>query len=97
MQKRETLDRMREALPGAAEGVSPSELGDDDLRSELEHIYATRRDTFFDGSTQALERHTERMLELEAEYARRFPRETEPDPQRTRAGARERDGHDGDG
>jgi len=70
------------------QGVSPSELEDDDLRQELEQLYQTREDTFLNGSEQALEEHTHRMFELEKEYLERFPRETRPAAQRTREGAR---------
>ncbi|HEX8862883.1 MAG TPA: DUF6158 family protein, partial [Actinomycetes bacterium] len=53
--------------------------------------------TFFNGSRQALLNHTERMLELEREYTSRFPKETEPDPQRTRKGSREHAGQPTEG
>ena len=36
--------------------------------------------------------HTERMLALEEEYARRFPDRTRPDALRTREGSRKADG-----
>jgi hypothetical protein len=36
---------------------------------ELRYLYATREETFFHGSRQALLNHTERMLELEREYS----------------------------
>lgn len=67
-------------------GVPAGELRDAELERELRHLYETRADTFFDGSAQALRTHTDRMLELEREYATRHPRETEPDPRRTRRG-----------
>ena len=69
-------------------GVSPSKLEDEELRQELDQLYRTREDTFLNGSEQALEEHTHRMFELENEYLKRFPRETRPAAQRTRAGAR---------
>jgi hypothetical protein len=56
---------------------------------ELAALHRTRHDTFRHGSAHALERHTERMRELEEEYLRRFP-EREIDPERERAGARQR-------
>ena len=68
-------------------GVPAADLGDDDLNRELEHLHETRHDTFLNGSQHALQHHTERMLELEGEYRRRFPDET-PDDLRTRAGSR---------
>jgi hypothetical protein len=73
-------------------GVPPQALEDEDLRRELAHLHATRHDTLLDGSESALEAHTERMLALEREFLRRFPQESAPDPQRTRAGSRENAG-----
>jgi len=64
-------------------GIPASELDDDDLRRELQHLHETRHDTFVNGSKHALEHHTQRTQELEAEYRRRFPYET-PDDLRTR-------------
>ena len=75
-----------------ATGVRASELEDSTLERELEHLHETRHETFMNGSADALEEHTERMLELEQEYARRFPQRTAPDRLRTREGSRERDG-----
>lgn len=71
-------------------GVAAADLTDEELERELRHLYDTREETFFNGSASALRTHTDRMLELEREYASRFPRETEPDPERTRRGARAR-------
>jgi hypothetical protein len=48
----------------------------------------TREGTFFHGSRQALLNHTERMLQLEREYASRFPERTKADALRTRKGSR---------
>jgi hypothetical protein len=73
-------------------GVRPAELDDDDLRREMTHLHETRHDTVLGGSEDALEAHTRRMLELEAEFLRRFPAEGAPDPRRTRAGSREEAG-----
>jgi hypothetical protein len=70
-------------------GIDPSELGDDDLRREVLHLHETRHDTLLGGSESALEAHTKRMLALEQEFLRRFPEDSAPDPQRTRAGSRE--------
>jgi hypothetical protein len=72
--------------------VPGRELDDSELERELEHLHETRHETFLNGSGDALEAHTERMLELEQEYARRFPQRTAPDALRTREGSRERDG-----
>ena len=73
-----------------AEGIPAEQLEDDDLKRELHHLYETREDTFFNGTGDAYEIHTERMLELEQEFAKRRPDETKADPARTREGARAR-------
>ncbi|WP_344075967.1 DUF6158 family protein [Luedemannella helvata] len=79
-------------LPAATDGGIPAEQLDElDLRRELEQLHRTRNDTFLHGSDQALQRHTERTAELEAEYLRRHP-EREVDEDRLRSGARSRDG-----
>ena len=71
-------------------GIPAEQLEDEDLKRELRHLYETREDTFFNGSGDAYEVHTERMLELEQVYAKRHPEETKADPARTRTGARAR-------
>jgi hypothetical protein len=73
-------------------GIPAPELDDVELERELRHLHQTREETFFNGSAQALDMHTKRMLEMEAEYARRFPDRTEPEAARTREGSRERAG-----
>ena len=73
-------------------GVPATELDDADLERELTHLHETRHETFMNGSDDALQAHTERMLELEGEYVRRFPDRTSADPLRTREGSREMDG-----
>jgi hypothetical protein len=70
-------------------GVPPSQLSEQDLRRELEHMHETRHTTFLHGSHDALDVHTWRTAELEAEYLRRFPAR-EVDPSRLRDGARQR-------
>jgi hypothetical protein len=47
-----------------------------------------REEIFFHGTRQALLNHAERMLQLEREYANRFPERTKADALRTRKGAR---------
>lgn len=69
-------------------GLDPRRLDDEALERELRYLYSTREETFFHGSRQALLNHTERMLELEREYANRFPEQTEADALRTRKGSR---------
>ena len=75
-------------------GIDPAALDDDDLRRELKHLHETRHETVLGGSEDALEHHTRRMLDLEAEFLRRFPQEGAPDPLRTRAGSRREAGQD---
>ena len=70
-------------------GVPPSKLSEQDLRRELEHVHSTRHETFLHGSHDALDAHTWRTAELEAEFLRRFPAR-EVDPSRLRDGARRR-------
>jgi hypothetical protein len=69
-------------------GVDPHRLDDQALERELRYLYATREETFFHGTRQALLNHTERMFQLEREYARRFPERTRADALRTRKGSR---------
>jgi len=73
-------------------GIPAPELDDSALERELEQLHDTRHETFLNGSADALKVHTDRMLELEQEYAQRFPQDTKPSPLRTREGSRERDG-----
>jgi hypothetical protein len=70
-------------------GVPATELNDEDLERELLQLYRTREETFLTGSADALRTHTDRMLELEHEFASRFPEKVRPDRRRTRRGARE--------
>ncbi len=75
-------------------GIPPSELDDETLSREMDHLHETRGRTVRTGSEDALQAHTERMLALEAEWLRRFPDEGAPDPLRTRSGSREAAGQD---
>jgi Family of unknown function (DUF6158) len=75
-------------------GIEATDLSDEDLRRELAHLHRTRHDTVLDGSHDALEMHTRRMLSLEQEFLRRLPEEGSPDPRRTRAGSREAAGQE---
>ncbi len=74
---------------GTGDGVPPTALDDDDLIRELGSVHRTRNDALRHGSAHALEHHTQRMDQLEAEYLNRLP-VREVDPQRERDGARER-------
>jgi Family of unknown function (DUF6158) len=62
------------------------------MERELRYLYATPEETFFHGTRQALLNHTDRMLQLEREYASRFPERTRADAPRTRKGFRLRAG-----
>jgi hypothetical protein len=85
-----SLDRAARKPPRRGpRGISPRDLSDDDLTRELTQLYSTRDDTLRHGSEQALDRHTSRTEELEAEYLRRFP-DREVDAERLREGARQR-------
>jgi hypothetical protein len=75
-----------------ARGLPARELADADLEREVTHLQETRHATFLNGSADSLKAHTERMLELEAEYLRRFPADATPDPLRMRDTSRELDG-----
>jgi len=75
-------------------GIPASELDDETLTREMDHLHETRGRTVRDGSEDALEAHTRRMLELESEWVRRFPDAAAPDPARTRAGSRSSAGQD---
>ena len=77
-----------------ARGVPAGELDDGDLEREVSHLHDTRHQTFLGGSADALKAHTERMLELESEFLRRFPQSAKPDPLRMRDTSRELDGRD---
>jgi hypothetical protein len=69
------------------EGDPAAALDDDDLLRELASVHRTRNDALRHGSAHALDHHTQRMDELEAEYRNRVP-EREVDPERERSGAR---------
>jgi Family of unknown function (DUF6158) len=78
-------------MPADGFGVDPADLAEDDLMRELAMLHFTRHATFLHGSDDALEAHTRRTAELEAEYLRRHPGR-DVDPQRLRDGARLRAG-----
>ena len=81
-------------MPSRSDGIPAQDLDEATLKQELKHLYETREETFFNGTPQQLETHTDRMLELEREFLTRRPDEAEPEPERTRAGARARAGQD---
>ncbi|MCU1675843.1 MAG: hypothetical protein JWM93_601 [Frankiales bacterium] len=69
-------------------GIRATELSDEDLLREVSHLHETRHDTFLNGSSSALRNHTDRMLELEQEYAHRHPDAVTPDAARMRESSR---------
>jgi hypothetical protein len=64
-------------------GIDPAALSDEELMRELSRVHSTRNDALRHGSEAALDNHTRRTDELEAEYLKRFPRR-EIDPSRLR-------------
>jgi hypothetical protein len=69
--------------------VPAADLSEADLLRELASLHRTRHETLLHASSQALQHHSERTSSLELEYLRRHP-ERDIDPERLRAGARER-------
>ncbi len=63
------------------DGVSASELSDEDLFRELGSLHRTRLETLRHAPDDALAVHHARTAELEDEYLTRYPRR-EVDPQR---------------
>lgn len=57
-------------------GVPAGELSDEHLAAQGTQAHATRNWIFLHGSADQFSRHTSRMLELEQEYLRRFPKRT---------------------
>ncbi|HEY9476183.1 MAG TPA: DUF6158 family protein [Mycobacteriales bacterium] len=82
-------DRIGLSAQEPRHGPSGAELPESDLLRELEHLHATRHETFLHGSTTALVAHSERQHELEDEYLYRHP-DRDIDPERLRSGARQR-------
>ena len=68
------------------------DLPDEDLLRELRRTWKARSETVFKGDRTSLRQQTKRMQELEGEYATRNVGAVEPDPWRTRDGARARAG-----
>jgi hypothetical protein len=59
-----------------AMGVPAHELSDAELAQQGTQAHASRNWVFLHGTAEQFRRHTERMLELEQEYLRRFPKRT---------------------
>ena len=52
------------------------ELSDEELETQGKQLHDTRNWVFLHGTAAQFETHTRRMLELEQEYLRRFPKRT---------------------
>lgn len=57
-------------------GRPASELSDEELETQGKQLHDTRNWMFLHGTAAQFETHTRRMLELEQEYLRRFPKRT---------------------
>ena len=57
-------------------GRPAAELSDDELATQGKQLHDSRNWVFLHGSAAQFETHTARMLELEQEYLRRFPKRT---------------------
>jgi hypothetical protein len=64
---------MTEPVPG---GRPASELSDEELAAQGKQLHESRNWMFLHGSAAQFATHTKRMLELEDEYLRRFPKRT---------------------
>ena len=58
------------------QGRPARELSDERLEQQDTQAHATGNWVFLHGSAEQFGRHTTRMLKLEREYARRFPKHT---------------------
>jgi len=57
-------------------GRPAAELSDDELETQGKQLHDSRNWVFLHGSAAQFDTHTRRMLELEQEYLRRFPKRT---------------------
>ena len=57
-------------------GRPAAELSDEELATQGKQLHDSRNWVFLHGSAAQFETHTTRMLELEQEYLRRFPKRT---------------------
>ncbi|MGQ0843809.1 MAG: DUF6158 family protein [Sporichthyaceae bacterium] len=60
----------------SSKGIPARELSDAELAQQGTQAHASRNWVFLHGTSEQFRRHTERMLELEQEYIRRFPKRT---------------------
>ena len=57
-------------------GRPAAELSDEELETQGKQLHDSRNWVFLHGSAAQFDTHTRRMLELEQEYLRRFPKRT---------------------
>ncbi|MGH3948180.1 MAG: DUF6158 family protein [Pseudonocardiaceae bacterium] len=57
-------------------GLPARELSDEELERQGTQAHLTRNRVFLHGTAEQFRHHTERMLELEQEYLRRYPKRT---------------------
>jgi GNAT superfamily N-acetyltransferase len=62
--------------PAVPAGRAASELTDAELEAQGKQLHDSRNWMFLHGSAAQFTTHTSRMLELEGEYLRRFPKRT---------------------
>ncbi len=62
--------------PTVPAGRPAAELSDEELESQGKQLHDTRNWMFLHGTAAQFETHTRRMLDLEQEYLRRFPKRT---------------------
>jgi hypothetical protein len=67
---------MTDTDPTVPHGRPATELSDEELETQGKQLHDTRNWMFLHGTAAQFATHTERMLELEQEYVRRFPRRT---------------------
>jgi hypothetical protein len=70
------VSREQESRAPENQGVSATELSDEELERQGLRAHATRHWVFLHGTAEQFQTHTLRMLGLEEEYLRRHPRRT---------------------
>ena len=68
--------RRRDAMTEVPTGRPAAELSDEELETQGKQLHDSRNWVFLHGSAAQFDTHTARMLELEQEYLRRFPKRT---------------------
>jgi uncharacterized protein DUF6158 len=67
---------MSDTPPDVPAGRPAAELSDEELEGQGRQLHDSRNWVFLHGTAAQFETHTRRMLELEQEYLRRFPKRT---------------------